>query len=81
MNAHIFIGTEIVAEYEVKQAALADAYSAFARAGDDLKSAATIRPSETGQPCEISPPPLVLPAHLKCPRFEVSLFSRLGDRR
>lgn len=49
---HIFTGTElttgrrkpseIVAEYEAKRAALADAYAAFRAAGDALKSAATV---------------------------------------
>lgn len=52
MNAHVFSGTElstgrrkpseIVAEYEAKRAALADAMEAFHSAGDDLKRAATV---------------------------------------
>lgn len=52
MNAHIFTGTEIstgrrkpseiVAEYDAKRAALADALAAFEDAGTALKAAATI---------------------------------------
>lgn len=52
MNAHVFTGTEIttgrrkpseiVAEYEMKKAALGEAFATFRAAGDTLKSAATI---------------------------------------
>lgn len=52
MNAHIFTGnelttgrrkpSEIVAEYEAKREALADAFATFISAGNTLKSAATV---------------------------------------